>query len=158
MNELVEIFSTGFTIENLKRAMIWFFLLVFSFFGITTGGGYRDFDVVGDGYGYQVESGIVEFGLDANATTGYSWTYTLEGDGLKFFSSEYLADPTSELVGIGGTQFFKFEAVSAGTVTITFTYAQQWSGAEASMKYSCVCEVTEDLGITVKSFANVPTV
>jgi len=68
----------------------------------------------------------IEF--EANATTGYSWTYTMSCEGvLEEKASAYLEDEHPDgMVGVGGTQRFVFGAVGDGEVTITFTYAQPW--------------------------------
>jgi inhibitor of cysteine peptidase len=66
--------------------------------------------------------------LDANATTGYSWSQTI-GDTtvVTFVSNEYAAETRDpQVVGGGGTDTFAFKAVGKGTTTITLNYARPW--------------------------------
>jgi len=72
--------------------------------------------------------------LPANDTTGYSWSYTMSEDGvLTEQSSEYVPDANPDgRTGVGGTQRYVFAAGDDGTVTISFVYAQSWSGGATS--------------------------
>jgi inhibitor of cysteine peptidase len=66
--------------------------------------------------------------LDANATTGYSWSQTIGDKTLvTFIGNEYEAEARDpQVVGGGGTDTFAFKAVRKGTTTITLTYARPW--------------------------------
>ena len=65
--------------------------------------------------------------LPANATTGYTWMFEMDKEGvLELEKDEYIADKSTDAVGVGGTQKYIFKAVADGTVTITFTYLQSW--------------------------------
>lgn len=72
--------------------------------------------------------------LDANATTGYSWSYALSDEEiLTCTKEEYVPFPTDGImVGSGGT----FEAQFAGTfkkaghVTLTLSYARPWESVQ----------------------------
>lgn len=66
--------------------------------------------------------------LEANATTGYRWSAQVEGDAVRAAGDEYLAPGDPGVVGQGGTQELTFEAVAAGSATISLTYAQVGSG------------------------------
>ena len=66
--------------------------------------------------------------LEGNPTTGYSWTYTMDPEGVvSEVSNEYVADKASEgVVGSGGTFVFKFEAVAPGEAELVFSYHRVW--------------------------------
>jgi len=65
--------------------------------------------------------------LDANATTGYEWSFT-GGDTFTIASSEYVPDPNpSGLAGKGGSQVVTLEVTKAGTSDLTGVYAQSWN-------------------------------
>ncbi len=64
--------------------------------------------------------------LDANATTGYEWTFTA-GDTFTVASSEYVPDPNpSGLAGSGGTQVVTLKVTAAGSSELTGVYARGW--------------------------------
>jgi inhibitor of cysteine peptidase len=71
--------------------------------------------------------------LDGNPTTGYSWTYTMDPEGIvKEVSHEYKADAKGT-VGGGGKYTYVFAAQSPGEVQMQFVYARPWeTNAEAS--------------------------
>lgn len=78
-------------------------------------------------------TGALILQMAANATTGYSWTYTLSAEGmLEEVGNQYIPDEATDgAVGVGGTQEFSFmpsQGATAGTVTLTFTYSQPWAG------------------------------
>ena len=65
--------------------------------------------------------------LEGNPTTGYSWEVAepldeqvLRQVGEAEFKQE------SDLVGAGGVQILRFEAVSAGTMTLKLVYHRPW--------------------------------
>ena len=65
---------------------------------------------------------------DSNPTTGYSWVASYNETRLElvdesFDSGEY-AD--QGLVGAGGTQLFRFKAITRGEATITMDYKRPW--------------------------------
>lgn len=67
--------------------------------------------------------------LDSNPTTGYSWQVTeLDETVLKQKGEpEYKQSPGAQgLVGAGGTEIFRFEAVGKGTTMLTLVYARSW--------------------------------
>jgi len=64
--------------------------------------------------------------LDANATTGYAWTFTA-GDTFTIESSDYVPDPSpSGLAGSGGTQVVKLRITRAGSSELSGVYARSW--------------------------------
>ena len=66
--------------------------------------------------------------LAGNATTGYSWAYTIDPEGIvQDVSDDYNQDSApGGMTGVGGTYTFTFESVSQGEATITFTYQRVW--------------------------------
>ncbi|MDD5190948.1 MAG: protease inhibitor I42 family protein, partial [Dehalococcoidales bacterium] len=61
--------------------------------------------------------------LDANPTTGYGWDENFDNGKLKLLSKEYrAADTGAGLVGGGGTQFYRFQALHLGQTAITLAY------------------------------------
>jgi inhibitor of cysteine peptidase len=69
--------------------------------------------------------------LGSNPTTGYSWQASYDETMLELVENTYEAEETGEdVVGGGGTEFFRFKALKAGEVEITMTYAQHWEGGE----------------------------
>jgi len=66
--------------------------------------------------------------LDANATTGYNWSQTInDTDVVAYVDNAYIAEARDpQVVGGGGTDTFTFKAVGKGTTTITLAYARPW--------------------------------
>jgi inhibitor of cysteine peptidase len=73
--------------------------------------------------------------LAGNPTTGYSWTYTMDREGIvREISAEYrrasdsgdAAETPEGSVGRGGVFVFGFEGLKPGTVALRFTYARPW--------------------------------
>ncbi len=67
--------------------------------------------------------------LESNPTTGYSWhVIETNPEVLKQVGEiEYEQSPGSDgLVGAGGTEMIRFEAVAPGEVTLTLGYYRSW--------------------------------
>lgn len=68
--------------------------------------------------------------LDSNATTGYSWNLSAisEASVIQYVSDEYVTPEQTDPppVGQGGQEVWTFEALSAGTATISMRYIQPW--------------------------------
>jgi inhibitor of cysteine peptidase len=67
--------------------------------------------------------------LDSNITTGYSWEIAESDESiLKLKGEPEYVEPKSDpqLVGAGGTQVFRFEALKAGQATLTLVYRRPW--------------------------------
>lgn len=65
--------------------------------------------------------------LGANQTTGYEWHNTHDNEVVYLLKSEYKSDEkASGLAGAGGTQYFYFKALKAGTTEINCTYKRTW--------------------------------
>ncbi len=71
--------------------------------------------------------GQLRIDLNANPTTGYNWTV---GDGFDAFvirltGDEYTVNEHPQnVMGVGGRQVFRFEAVGTGETTLSLTYAR----------------------------------
>jgi inhibitor of cysteine peptidase len=80
---------------------------------------------------------ILVLELHSNPTTGYSWQI-LEVDDLLLRSTgepEYRPDSNAqELVGSGGTEVFRFEAVASGETTLALGYARPWEKSEQPLE------------------------
>lgn len=76
---------------------------------------------------------IVTLTLASNPTTGYSWQ-VMEIDAAILVQDgdpEYKQSPGSEgLVGAGGTETFRFKAVSAGTTSLNLGYMRPWESVQ----------------------------
>jgi inhibitor of cysteine peptidase len=71
---------------------------------------------------------IVLIALESNPSTGYSWqaeynTEMLELIEQTFEPGEYAKE---NIVGAGGTELFRFKALSKGQTDITFNYKRPW--------------------------------
>jgi len=76
---------------------------------------------------------IVTLTLASNPTTGYSWL-VMEIDDTVLVQDgdpEYKPSPGSEgLVGAGGTETFRFKAVSAGATSLNLGYMRPWESVQ----------------------------
>lgn len=106
----------------------------------TDGGGDEVFEITGDETIQVDEGSSFTLSLEANATTGYRWSERVEGDAVRSAGGEYAA-PTEGRVGQGGTQHFDYDAVMAGTSTISLTYAQAGS-EDVGQQYTVTVEVS----------------
>jgi len=94
--------------------------------------------------------------LPGNATTGYSWQYTMEPEGIvKEVGNDYVQDEAEEgMTGVPGEFIFVFEGAAPGKVELKFICSQPWDGGETSGD-SAVYSLTVDnnLNITENSYA-----
>ena len=69
--------------------------------------------------------------LPANPTTGYTWA-VLEptDDRILRQLGEIEFEPESDLVGAGGVQIIRFEAISAGQSNLKLVYHRPWESVE----------------------------
>jgi len=74
--------------------------------------------------------------LDSNPTTGYNWEEDYDVAMLKLVESKYEPGKQAEegMVGAGGTQYFRFQALKTGTTEITLTYKRSWETESADQK------------------------
>jgi len=72
-------------------------------------------------------NGEFAIALDSNPTTGYSWNVSYDESLLSLEKEEYNPDEKAEgLVGAGGTQYYQFKALKAGSTEINLTYRRTW--------------------------------
>ena len=76
-------------------------------------------------YNYSDSSIYVQ--LEANATTGYEWTVSVEGSSVVVIEDEYVPDDAPlGMVGVGGTWKCKLDVVEDGQAVLHFVYARPW--------------------------------
>ncbi len=132
--------------QALFAKIIAFFMSILAFFGLVkpTEGPSR---FEGD-YLVNVNAQQIEFRLDANATTGYQWGYSIDGDAVEKTDDHYeVYEHEAGMVGVGGIQFFTFTAVKAGTATVTFKYARNWDEGDAKV-LTFEITVADDMSVT----------
>lgn len=80
----------------------------------------------------EFSQGALEVKLDANPTTGYEWTYQIDGAGVQPDGDEYIpaSDGSQPTTGEGGMHVFNFKADGSGEAAITFTYARSWEASD----------------------------
>lgn len=65
--------------------------------------------------------------LEGNATTGFQWTSAFDEAYLKQVKSEYVVDKSKTgMVGVGGNQYFTFQALKAGSTEVKCTYERSF--------------------------------
>lgn len=65
--------------------------------------------------------------LDANYTTGYQWTATIDGTSLQLTQENYTPhEAPSDMVGVGGTWTCTLTAACDGLATVRLIYARPW--------------------------------
>lgn len=99
----------------------------------------------GDRVEYKVADGKLYTELDANATTGYGWTYSFKKDGVvSLEEQEYVENEhESGMVGVGGVQKFIFKGDKKGKTEIKLEYKRAASNdAEKTVEMSV--EVDKD--------------
>ena len=65
-----------------------------------------------------------------NMSTGYRWTSSLPAGSesvVRFLDTDYVSDlAPSGMAGVGGTRYFRYQAVGRGSVTVTLRYQRPW--------------------------------
>lgn len=74
--------------------------------------------------------------LDSNPTTGYTWTYSFDKEGIiAAVKDEYISNENKkEVVGAGGKQYYTFEGKKEGDVTVIFKYARSTGEHDIKVK------------------------
>lgn len=77
--------------------------------------------------------GSLEVKLDANPTTGYEWTFQIDGSAVQPDGDEFVpaSDGAQPKTGVGGVREFNFKADGSGEATLTFTYARSWEASDS---------------------------
>lgn len=98
---------------------------------------------------------VLEVRLAGNPTTGYEWSWSLEGNNiLQEQSYEYIPEDTSGLRdGAGGLCLFRFEPMAAGEAVLHFAYARPWENEAPADSYTVQVAVTETDGQYVINLA-----
>ena len=104
-----------------------------------TASGGTVYDVTGDETIQTTVGETFTIALEANSTTGYTWSEQIAGDAVTSDGGEYIA-PENAMPGAGGQQRYTYTAVAAGTSTITLTYTQV--GGEVGKTYTVTVEVS----------------
>lgn len=102
--------------------------------------------------------------LAGNPTTGYTWQYVLDKEGVvtveeQFFTSAELdrmagIEPVGEPpVGQGGKNVFTVKGVKPGDVLLTLEYARSWEENSALAKLTYSLRVNEDLSVVCAASA-----
>jgi inhibitor of cysteine peptidase len=94
---------------------------------------YRLFDEESDGESIALREGdLLLIALAGNPTTGYEWEIEEEpDDGLLERIPGIDYHPDSDLVGGGGTFYFRYRAVATGHGNLTFAYRRPWEAGPA---------------------------
>ena len=72
-------------------------------------------------------NGEFAIALDSNPTTGYSWNVSYDASLLSLEKEKYQpSEKEPGLVGAGGTQYYQFKALKAGSTEINLTYLRSW--------------------------------
>jgi inhibitor of cysteine peptidase len=133
--------------DKLIRTII--FMSVLGAFAITTACGPNQVKVDDDQSGNNVQLKVGEtllVTLDSNPTTGYSWELSQSDESVleQKGEAEYKQAPGSQgLIGAGGKETFRFEAVGAGQTTLELIYHRPWEQGVPPVK-------TYSLEVTVK--------
>jgi len=65
--------------------------------------------------------------LDENPTTGFVWSFAIEGDSVQALDDEYFSDLNPRgYDGVGGRHVFRFKGISGGIATIQFFLSREW--------------------------------
>ena len=89
--------------------------------------------------------GLLTVTLGSNPTTGFRWSEEAQISDtsvLKQVAHKYVA-PDSEMVGASGKEVWTFQALKAGTTSLSMEYSRPWEGGEKG-------EWTFNLTVTVK--------
>lgn len=88
--------------------------------------------------------------LDANATTGYSWTYEIDNPAvLELVTAEYVPFENEEgLLGVGGEWVASFRGLTAGTANLTLYYGSADDAAPVDTR-TLEIAVAEDATLTL---------
>ena len=90
--------------------------------------------------------------LEANPSTGYTWTTMTEGDAVSLSRVEDItAEGDRQLPGAPITQRYTFEVRDIGTTKVTFEYARLWESKEPLRRMEYVITVDESLEAKIES-------
>ena len=89
--------------------------------------------------------------LEANRTTGYTWSYTIrDTDIIKVVSDEYKEhEPKEEVLGVGGNRVLHIKALAEGTTTIHLRYYREWNPEDIAEERTVRIQVKRNKGKSV---------
>ena len=96
----------------------------------------------------KMDNYVVE--LESNPSTGYTWSYTVEGDNKVQIIESYEA-PVDTCVGCPGKVIFTISGIEKGNTTVTFNYKRQWEVTDSDKQAIYEFKVTNDLKLVLKS-------
>ncbi len=90
--------------------------------------------------------------LEANPSTGYTWSTTTEGGAVSLTKVEDITTENDKmLVGTPITQRYTFEVRDIGTTKVTFEYARMWESKAPLKKIVYVITVDENFEAKIES-------
>ncbi len=90
--------------------------------------------------------------LEANPSTGYTWSTLTEGDSVSLSRVEDVTTGNDKmLVGAPITQRYTFEVKDIGTTTVTFEYARMWESKAPLRRIVYVITVDEEFEAKIES-------
>ena len=105
---------------------------------------------------YKIEESTLYVYVKENVSTGYKWTYDIEGTGIIFKDSNWVCDvPDKTIVGAGGTSTYEFAADGEGEFKITMQYLRDWENRIPLEKILIEGSVNADGVITVSEFETI---
>lgn len=72
--------------------------------------------------------------LEGNPTTGFTWEAADLDDQILRQVGEAQFSPDSDLIGAGGTQTLRFEALNSGQTTLGLVYRRPWEDKSDPLK------------------------
>ncbi|MBR6536860.1 MAG: beta-propeller domain-containing protein [Lachnospiraceae bacterium] len=90
--------------------------------------------------------------VEANPSTGYTWSTTMEGGAVSLFSVEDItADGDRQLPGAPIIQRYTYEVRDIGTTKVTFEYARMWESKAPLRRIVYVITVDENFEAKIES-------
>ena len=72
--------------------------------------------------------------LQSNPSTGYSWSYSVDNEGMVTETSHSYSSSDPELFGSDGAEEWHFQGLKEGNASITFVYSRNWDNSEVKTK------------------------
>lgn len=87
--------------------------------------------------------------LESNASTGYSWLSSTDGDSTVVADERYIVDETTDengevLVGAPGTYQVTYVGIDEGTTELTLNYARSWEDGKPAKTITLNVDTDED--------------
>ncbi len=127
-------------------------MTLLAMFGIGKGASDKPAQQVDNIASYTVSQKSVQFTFVSNPSTGYSWSYTQNGESVLMTKEDYRSGDKGNTAGAPGTQLYTFTAVKQGKTTVTFIYERPWENNDPIYTYVAVISVDAELHVTLESF------